>query len=935
MNACGLLTGLHGIAPLIVLTASSVTASFVPYTSTVIRGGDQPQVISIDVSGVKDLYLVATTGPDDYSHDQAIWASPTLTDSQGITTDMTALPPRSHQVGWGRLFINENHTGKALRIADQSYAKGFWAHGPSVMYFPLNGRYSRFDAKVGIDAGATPNGSVVFQVLDRPPKMPAESKLTKRSRALIAAPSANAPHQFNPEAAQLLLDEGVEKLLFVRRFTLSANHVYTEYVNSRWTPGGGLAVLDLKTEKATDLIPELSEGVVNRFDISYDGKRVVFDYKHGQHEGYRIYEANLDPDDPIGPGEARMRPLTFPTADEALLSQKYGSSGYHHGTDDLHPCYLPDGGIVFVTTRCQYGILCDSSDNYTTKNLYRMDGNGKQMRPLSHSPVSEATPTVLPDGRILYHRWEYVDKAAGNLKCLWAMQADGTGSAEVYGNNISFPETMIYPRPIPNAPGKIVMLGSSHCCPNNAMGAVIVIDRADDVRAEESMKFVTPDIRALAHTGFHFEGRDGEWVMDKTGSKGRLFKDPYPLSEDLFITACKPKGYNWDDPRAYALVLINGSGEETPLYADEQISCWHPYPIMAREKPPVTGAVTNPKLAEQGLALCVVNDVYVGMEDVPRGSVKYLRILETVPRPWAMRKSWYKDDRDGMAHSALGEGHLGLKVQHGVVPVEDDGSAQFYVPSERNIFFQALDKDLLMLQTERTYVHYMPGETRSCIGCHETPQNTPTHARSYSLTALKRAPSTPAPQPDEAHAQKLFNYEHQIQPIWDAHCTECHCTENPQGNLNLSGTAQGVYSISYNNLVKLGKTEKQTLGNRTLRDEDVGSASIQYLPPNSLGARTSPLAALISNGNIKMTQLATQAEAKRLLASHAMVKLSPKEQLQITNWLDVNCPFHPSYWGRLNEKFKTHPNYRPPVSFAEALERKQPESIRLREAAAH
>ena len=106
------------------------------------------------------------------------------------------------------------------------------------------------------------------------------------------------------------------------------------------------------------------------------------------------------------------------------------------------------------------------------------------------------------------------------------------------------------------------------------------------------------------------------------------------------------------------------------------------------------------------------------LEGVERGTVRYLRVLEEVPRPWATRKSWYQDDRDGMAHTAIGDDMLGLKVQHGIVPVEQDGSAHFTVPAMRNIYFQALDEDLLAVQTERTYVHYMPGETRSCIGCH-------------------------------------------------------------------------------------------------------------------------------------------------------------------------------------------------------------------------
>ena len=53
---------------------------------------------------------------------------------------------------------------------------------------------------------------------------------------------------------------------------------------------------------------------------------------------------------------------------------------------------------------------------------------------------------MLPDGRILYTRWEYVDKGAVSVKCLWAMRPDGTGSSEIYGNDIALPPTLIYGR---------------------------------------------------------------------------------------------------------------------------------------------------------------------------------------------------------------------------------------------------------------------------------------------------------------------------------------------------------------------------------------------------------------------------------------------------------------------------------------------------------
>lgn len=920
------------------------------FKSGIVRCGDEAREISVDLNGADDLYLFVSYGGDSYTSDQAIWAEPRLITRDGTAVPATEVPMIDQEVGWGRLFVNENQRGGKLSIAGRGFERGFWAHGPSLLHFKLSGKYERFSAFIGIDTRGS-RGTVEFQVLDRPISMPKRSEYTSK-RAAVPAPQLavppspeEAPHEFNAAAGQRLLDTGVEQLAFIRRYTLNGNHVYTEYVNSRWTPGGGLCILDLRTGSVRELLPELNRGVVNRFDVSFDGSKIVFDFKAAPLEGYRIFEVNAD-----GTG---LRQLTFPPPEEADLVKRYQlSAGYHHGTDDMHPSYLPDGGIVFTSTRCQYGVLCNRGDNFTVKNLYRMDGDGGNMRPLTTSPLSEASPAMLPDGRIIYHRWEYVDKTAGNAKCLWAMNPDGTETVEIYGNTICFPETMIYPRPIPGTSSKIVFLGTSHCCPNNALGAVIVIDTNDDIRSPESMDYITEDVRAFHHNGFHFQDEDGNWVHDKTGKPGRLFKDPYPLSEDLFIAARKPMGLSWQDPKGYDLVLLDGDGEEMSLYKDETISCWHPYPLRARAIPPVRLQARDELLAAQGKAICVVTDVHVGMNapqvsnvtatnltseispppvSVERGAVKYLRVLEEVPRPWAARKTWQKDDGDGMAHSALGEGHLGLKVQHGIVPVEADGSAKFVVPADRPIYLQALDEDLMAIQTERTYVNYKPGETRSCSGCHETPDYVPGGRLSRMPLAMTQAPSIPSAQPHEASGQKLFDYDRQIQPIWDRYCVQCHNAEKTDGGLNLAGDAEGPYCVSYNQLIKLGKSRVQLLGNRRLRDEDTGSLPIIYIPPYMLGSHSSPLAAWLTGGRAVLHDTELQAYAKHLRDTHPDVKLTDAELMTITNWLDVNCPYHPSYWGRLNAKYADHPSYRPEVTFEEARMRTVPDSIRNKE----
>ncbi|MDR1491121.1 MAG: NPCBM/NEW2 domain-containing protein [Planctomycetaceae bacterium] len=896
---------------------ASAKPAFEPAATGVMRPNAKPQKLTVNLNGASDLYLVATFADDSYDSDQAIWAEPTLFDADGNAVRLTTIAPANAKTGWGTLLIDKNHQGKPLSIAGKNFAYGFWAHAPSILHFKLDGKYTRFETHVGLDAGSQ-RGTVAFQVRSDATPFPNQESYTKNYNrsASPEAPSADkAEMQFHAAAARQLIEQGIEELLFIRRFTFTSNHVYTDYINSKWTPGGGLCVLNLKTGKVREIVPELTKtGVVNWFDLSFDAKKIVFDFKKGANDGYRIYEVNVD-----GTG---LRQLTFPEPNEAELVKNY-RRGYHHGTDDMDPCYLPDGGVAFVTTRCQFGVLCDSGDSFTVKNLYRMNGDGSAMKPLTYSPLSEATPTLLPDGRILYHRWEYVDKAAGNCKALWAVNPDGTGSVEIYGNTISFPETKIQARAVPDEPNKIVMLGASHWI-NNAVGTIILVDTQKPIRSVNTMTYVTDDVAAFAHDGFHFKDQNGKWYHERTGKPGRLFRNPYPLSSSLFLVSHKPAGLEWSDFSGYDIALLDGKGKETVLLKDPTISLWQPYPLVSREKPPVpTGMPTDRELAEKGLARCLVTDVYVGMDNVKRGEVKYLRILEQAPRSWSARIN-DNGDTAGMAHKAVGDGFLSVKVQHGIVPVEEDGSAHFLVPSDRPIYFQALDKEFRAIQTERTYVNYRPGETRSCVGCHETPDMTPSPMTSVSK-AMQRAASIPKPQPMQPEAKVVFDYERQIQPILDKHCVECHTGSQSAAGLDLRGDPAGTYSVSYQSLIKLSKTSRQLLGNRKYRDEDNASNGIEYIPPYQTGALSSPLGALV-RGEQKTAWNNEEANlyAEKLLQNHKDLKLSETEKLVVTNWLDVNCQYYPAYWGRKNEKFRDAPDFRPAFTFEEARSRIAP-----------
>lgn len=716
---------------------------------------------------------------------------------------------------------------------------------------------------------------------------------------------------------QRLLSRGIERIAFVKRNTYNSNHYYTEYINSAFMPGGNLCVLDLKDGSVREIVPELKNGVFERFDLSFDAQKIVFAWKQDPDSGYRIYEVNVD-----GSG---LRQITFPQADEKDLVRKY-QNGYHHGTDDMMPCYLPDGGVAFISTRCQYGILCDPPDVFTTTEIYRMDADGRNMRALTNSAVSEASPSVLEDGRILYTRWEYVDKGAVSVKCLWAMRPDGSASSEVYKNDIALPPSFIYGRGIPGLATQFVAIGAPHF-PQNAMGPVIRLDMTRNSRTREPMTYMTPCVDVRGEGGWEFQNPDGTWQGDGEG-RGPLFKDPYPLSRDLFLVAHKPEGPVWTEPNAYGLYLLEEDGSVNLLYQDPAISSWIPYPVVPRKCPPVLPSPVNSDLATKHLAQCVITDVYRGMENIERGTIKYIRILEQVPRPWAARRPNFDDEYDQQHVVVSKDTHLALKVQHGIVPVEEDGSANFLVPAEANIFFQTLDENYMAVQTERTYVNYMPGEVRSCIGCHETARNTPTQTQ-RSPKALDRTPAQPGPQPGEKDGHRPLDYVQDVQPVWDAHCLACHSGDKTKGNLNLSGEKTRLFSVSYENLVperRQGIFDRGVLG-LVIGENHPKTGNVEYLPARSLGSHTSVLVAMLSKGKVKLADPKQQERATKLAEVHKDIPLTREELLRVTNWVDTNCQYYGSWWGKRNLKYKDDPDFRPFNTFEMARSKTPPPGL--------
>jgi hypothetical protein len=295
-------------------------------------------------------------------------------------------------------------------------------------------------------------------------------------------------------------------------------------------------------------------------------------------------------------------------------------------------------------------------------------------------------------------------------------------------------------------------------------------------------------------------------------------------------------------------------------------------------------------------------NVYQGLGDaVPRGSVKYLRVVEEMGHRDA---SGTRDFAGAFSLTQFQQTHapafmdlyaspwengkpatsLQAKYVYGTVPVEADGSACFKAPAKRPIYFQALDEHYNEIQRMRSYIHLRPGERQSCIGCHEHRQTSPPSKLPAPPMALGRAPSRIEPPPFGAGA---FSYAKLVQPVFDSHCTSCHGTESPAGNLDLSGRRDGGgVPKSFLSLVR-PRTDPDRPPLVHFFDNWWGvSATVPVAEPLTFGAPVSRLMEVIDNEHrdVSMTE-----------QERTQVRLTPLERRTITTWIDLNCPLWDNY----------------------------------------
>jgi hypothetical protein len=609
------------------------------------------------------------------------------------------------------------------------------------------------------------------------------------------APQFEAPPQ--PQLLKGLLDgpmAGVDEIVFAMRQLGGDGHWYANFgyyaegeQRKAYAARGRLCRLNLRTGGLKVLLDDARGGVRDP-QVHYDGGKIVFSYRNGSSEHYHLYEIDID--------GHNLRQLT------------------DGDCDDIEPTYMPDDTIVFCSSRCNRWVNCWLTQ---VAVLYRCDADGGNIRQLSSNNEHENTPWPLPDGRILYQRWEYVDRSQVNYHHLWTVNPDGTAQMTYYGN-LQPGTVMIDAKPIPRV-DKVLAVFSPWHGQREHDGAITVV-------TPKSGPDMSTSVRRI--------------------SRSNSYRDPWPFSEDLYMVV-----------EGTRILLMDAQGQTEEIYRlgveleRAGVQVHEPRPVMCRKRERV---IPDRTVAKEETGTLILANIYDGrnMSGVEKGSIDKLLVLETLPKPIN-----YTGGMDPLSYG----GTFTLERIVGTVPVEADGSAYMELPANRGLFFVALDKDGRAVKRMQSFLTVKPGETTSCVGCHEPRTKTPVNHSKSTLLALNRQASPAIPIPG---IPDVFDFPRDIQPILDRHCLKCHDYDKRKGGVILTGDHGPMFSHSYVTLT----VRRQVADGR--------NRPVSNYPPYELGSAASPL-------------------MQKIEKHHNGVNLSDHEKLTVQMWIDSGAAYPGTY----------------------------------------
>ncbi len=667
-------------------------------------------------------------------------------------------------------------------------------------------------------------------------------------------------------------------------------------------PGGRLMTLTglSPSGKQKKLLPEEPlAGSFWRPDLSFDAKRILVSFKPHNEKSFHLYEIGID--------GKNVRQLT---------------GGLF---DDFDPIYLPDGQhLAFSTTRGYSYVRCMPPTNAFV--LARMKLDSSDLYLISRNNEPDYLPSLLPDGRIVFSRWEYTDKPLWRCVSLWTMNPDGTQTQVLWGNQSVWPDLPKDVRAIPNSQ-RLMFTGSAHH--NWFSGSVGMIDPTKGLNFPDGLTKITSEI-TWPETGNGPVDPIESAVYHRSGAYD-AYDSPYPLSDTDFLVSAHRGGGN---DGKYVLLLMDTDGNRELIY-EGMNHIFYAQPIRTRPVPPViVDRVKWPGKEEREKAapgIIYSNNVYDNAPPELKDKAKYLRILNIEPKTYTL---WNQRPYISTGPAVSMVQSEGVKRILGTVPIEKDGSVAFYAPSGVALHFQLLDENGKCLQTMRSFTGVMPGERRGCLGCHASQITTP--SPQLRSIAVLREPSKITP-PDWNDISVSF--ERYVQPVLDKHCSSCHSGNGEAKNVFDTTLRPGFlhFKEPYVTLVgNPGWARPQSVVRPGKRNAWNGAMEKELdKEPPGFGIAdtilveafyTTDPAAYTTPKPMEKLSYASRLVNKYCQPQHYNVKLSPIELQRIIVWVDTMCPymgsddiraeedpvFQGSDWLAIKPRLKTAPVVRRP-----------------------
>jgi formylglycine-generating enzyme required for sulfatase activity len=667
-----------------------------------------------------------------------------------------------------------------------------------------------------------PNGAEYLALLDRLPEV--QQKALDGDEAALTEARGMVERLNGALLDNPLLDFG--RLLVVKRSAGNLGLPANWESNSSLPRNGFDNEIDVlrglsPDGELTTLYRPAKDVFVGDVDLHWDAGKLMFS-SVADDGRWRIFEMNVD-----GSGLQQL-----PLIDEPDV-------------DDYDSCYLPNDDIIFTSTAPFVGVPCVTGSAHVS-NLYYFDRRTGGIRQLGFEQDHDWCPTVLNNGRVLYLRWEYSDIPHFVSRILFHMNPDGTEQMEFYGSNSYWPNSTFYARPIPGSATEFVGIVVGHH-DNPRMGELVLFDTDRGKHEGDGVIQRIPGYGKKVQPILLDGLTSGSWPK---------FLHPYPLSDKYFLVACRPTpASNWGIYLADVfdnLTLI----KEVPGYA-----LLEPVPLRPTPRPPVIPNRVDPARND---GLVYMADIYdgAGLAGVPRGAVKQLRLFT------------YHFAYHGMGGQVNRVGYDGpwdIKRIVGTVPVEPDGSAYFRIPANTPISLQPLDENGQALQLMRSWMTAMPGETLSCVGCHEKQQMAPPSLRPTAASVRKPVEITRWYGPTRG-----FSFVREVQPVLDKYCISCHDGKpGPNGEEVMDlRDAPAVHPPGPDNGYQQGSkfTPSYMALKRYVRNHTIES-DIHLLMPGEFAADTTRLMQLLRKG-------------------HHGVQLEPEAWDRLTTWIDLNTPAH-------------------------------------------